>query len=169
MRIELTRRGDYAVRAMLALAAAEDSVLSVRRIAEDMAIPARFLPHVMQDLLAAGLVVARIGRMGGYRLARARETISLLEIITAIEGDARRQACVLRGGPCGSDGFCAVHRVFAEAQEGLLAPLARATLADVPAIGAGLENDPLGMRSAAAEQAEWPIAAPAPRANVTST
>ena len=144
MRIELTRRGDYAIRAMLALAAEDGALLSVRRIATQMAVPARFLPHVMQDLLAAGLVVARTGRTGGYRLARPKETISLLEIITAIEGDGRRQSCVLRGGPCGLDGFCAVHRVFTAAQEGLLAPLARATLADVPVIGPSGDVPPTG-------------------------
>ncbi|MBM4408330.1 MAG: transcriptional regulator, partial [Chloroflexi bacterium] len=54
MRLELTRRGDYAVRAMLALAAATaaDGPLSARRIASQMGIPARFVPHVLQDLVA---------------------------------------------------------------------------------------------------------------------
>ena len=134
MRLELTRRGDYAVRAMLALSAAGPGAppLSARRIAEQMAIPARFLPHVLADLVAAGLVTARTGRAGGYRLARPPAEISLLEVITAVEGDARRRACVLRGIPCGTDGFCAVHGVFMAAQDAMLDELARATLADVP-------------------------------------
>ena len=132
MRIELTRRGDYAVRAMLALAAAPGTVISARRIAEQMAIPVRFVPHVMTDLGAAGLVTARAGRTGGYRLARPAGEIHLLDVIEAVEPDSRRRACVLRGGPCGADGYCAVHRVFAQAQEALLQPLAAATLADVP-------------------------------------
>ena len=133
MRLELTRRGDYAVRAMLALAAGPDSrALSARRIAEQMAIPVRFVPHVLQDLVAAGLVTAQIGRLGGYRLARPASEISLLDVITAVEGDARRRACVLRGSPCGSEGHCAVHPVFMAAQDALLRELAAATLADVP-------------------------------------
>lgn len=134
MRLELTRRGDYAVRAMLALAAADaaDGPLSARRIASQMAIPARFVPHVLLDLAAAGLVVARTGRHGGYRLARPATEISLLDVIEAVEGDARRRSCVLRGGPCGLDGYCAVHAVFAAAQDALLEPLASANLADVP-------------------------------------
>ncbi|MBM4408950.1 MAG: Rrf2 family transcriptional regulator, partial [Chloroflexi bacterium] len=80
----------------------------------------------------AGLVTARTGRLGGYRLARPATDISLLDVIEAVEGDARRQSCVLRGGPCGLDGYCAVHRVFVAAQEAILEPLATATLADVP-------------------------------------
>ena len=51
MRIELTKRGDYAVRAMLALARApEGGVVSARRIADAMDIPVRFLPQVLGDL-----------------------------------------------------------------------------------------------------------------------
>jgi len=141
VKLELTRRGDYAVRAMLALAAADASdpaapPLSARRIAEQMAIPARFVPHVLQDLVAADLVTASIGRLGGYRLARRPVEISLLDVITAVEGDARRRACVLRGIPCGSAGYCAVHPVFMAAQDAMLEHLAGATLADVPLAGA---------------------------------
>lgn len=142
MKLELTRRGDYAVRAMLALAAADAGdgptapPLSARRIAEQMAIPNRFVPHVLQDLVAAELVTASIGRLGGYRLARPASEISLLDVITAVEGDARRRACVLRGIPCGSDGYCAVHPVFMAAQDAMLEHLAAATLADAPLAGA---------------------------------
>ena len=118
---------------MLALAAEPgEGPLSARRIAEKMAIPARFVPHVLADLVGAGLVTARTGRLGGYRLARPAGEISLLDVITAVEGDARRRTCVLRGIPCGADGFCAVHPVFGAAQDAMLETLAAATLADVP-------------------------------------
>jgi len=132
--MELTKRGDYGVRAMLALSRAPAGrLLSVRRIAEEMAIPVRFLPQVMGDLLAAGLVSAETGRTGGYRLTKPADQISLLDVVEAIEGDGRRQSCVLRGGPCGVNGFCDVHDVFFAAQDALLATLAGAPLARLPA------------------------------------
>lgn len=146
MRLELTRRGDYAVRAMLALAeprpdgADRNGWLSVRRIAERMAIPHRFLPQVMRDLANAGLVEAQTGRSGGYRLARPAAAISLLDVIEAVEGESRRQTCVLRGGPCGRDGYCAVHSVFFEAQEALLGHFERTSLADVAAVLPSLQG-----------------------------
>ena len=74
--------------------------LSVRRIAADQDIPVRFLPRVMADLVAAGIVEGRPGRTGGYRLARPASGISMLEVIEAVEGDSRRRTCVLRGGAC---------------------------------------------------------------------
>lgn len=130
MRLELTKRGDYAVRAMLALTRAEGAgPVSVRRIAEEMSIPVRFLPQVMGDLHRAGLVAASAGRSGGYRLARTAETVTLLHVIEAVEGESRRRTCVLRGGPCGRDGQCAVHAVFFAGQEAFLDVFATATLA----------------------------------------
>jgi Rrf2 family protein len=132
MRLELTHRADYAVRAILALAASPGGErLSARRIAESMAIPRRFLPHVMLDLARAGLVDGQKGRSGGYRLARTPASIRLLDVIEAVEGDGRRQMCVLRGGPCGRDGRCAVHDTFLAAQQAMLGQLAAATFADL--------------------------------------
>ena len=140
MRLELTRRGDYAVRAMLALARAEvasgepskgDGRLSVARIAASEAIPPPILPSVMRLLTSAGLVAAQTGRTGGYCLARRADRISLLEIIEAIEGDTRRRTCILRGGPCLANGQCSVHEVFSSAQEALRDSLATAMLARV--------------------------------------
>jgi Rrf2 family protein len=133
MRLELTRRGDYAVRAMLAIARAPGGRrLSVRRIAEEMAIPVRFLPQVMGHLVAGGLVEATTGRSGGYRLARPADSITLLDVIEAAEGNSRRRSCVLRGGPCSVEGICDVHEVFFAAQDAMLSTLASASLADLP-------------------------------------
>jgi Rrf2 family protein len=132
MRLQLTRRADYAIRAMLALARhGSDDLLTGRRIADEMAIPVRFLPQVMADLSRAALVDATTGRSGGYRLARAADRITLFDVVTAIEGDSRTTECVLRGGPCGRDGHCDVHEVFAGGQEALLDRLRQATLAGV--------------------------------------
>ncbi|HVA86177.1 MAG TPA: Rrf2 family transcriptional regulator [Candidatus Saccharimonadales bacterium] len=139
MRLELTRRGDYGVRAMVALAMVtqEDAGaiaprrLSVRQIAEAMGIPPAILPSVMHHLLRAGLVQAQEGRSGGYALARPTTSISLLDVIEAVEGDARPRTCVLRGGACRGSGHCAVHTVFVRAHEQLRGELGRAKLAEV--------------------------------------
>jgi Rrf2 family protein len=132
MRLELTKRGDYAVRAMIALTrGAGNGLLSARRISDAMGIPVRFLPQVLTDLQRAGFIEAAPGRAGGYRLCRDPEAVSLLDVIEAVEGDSRRVACVLRGGPCGRDGFCDVHHVFFEGQEALRGTFARSSLAEL--------------------------------------
>ena len=132
MRLELTRRGDYAVRAMLALARAEVAQMTGAQVAAATEIPPNLVPRVMGDLVRAGLVVNRRGRAGGYRLARDPAEVSLLDVVRAVEGDRRRRTCVLRGGPCGRDGsFCGVHDAFFRAQEAVLETLAEASLDEV--------------------------------------
>lgn len=145
MRVTLGMRGDYAVRAMLALATVEgqDRPASVRWIAERMAIPVRFLPHVMTDLSRAALVVGAPGRKGGYRLGRPASQISVLEVVDAVDPADEVPRCVLRGGPCRPDGRCAVHDVFAGATRALRASLSERSLAEIAVPGApGIELDP---------------------------
>lgn len=121
MRLELTKRADYAIRAVVALAAADPgNRLSVRRIAADQDIPVRFLAQVMADLVSAAIVEGRPGRSGGYRLARPSSEVGLLEVIEAVEGDSRRRGCVLRRGPCRVSATCDAHAVFAAGQADLL-------------------------------------------------
>jgi Rrf2 family protein len=131
MKLELTRRGDYAVRAMLTLARPGAGQLTSGALVEATAIPSSFLPQVMGDLVRAGLVENRRGRNGGYRLAQEARSISLLAIVEAVEGDGRRRTCVLRGGPCRRDGACDVHDAFYRAQEAVFGTLAGVSLADV--------------------------------------
>ena len=132
MRQDLTKRADYAIRTVLALArAAPGEPLSVRRVANEQRIPERFLSQVMRDLVRARLVEGTVGRSGGYRLAKPAMAISLLEVVEAVEGDSHRRVCVLRGGPCALDGVCDVHRVFAAAQDDVLGRLRATTVAAV--------------------------------------
>lgn len=132
MRLELTRRGDYAVRAMIALAASPAGEWSsVPRIALAMSIPERFLPRVMRDLARAGLVEARTGRSGGYRLARPASDVTLLDVIDAAEPPEDDRRCVLRGIPCGVDGRCVVHDAFSDARIAHRDRLAATTLASL--------------------------------------
>jgi Rrf2 family protein len=117
---------------MLSLAAHDgNGWLSVARISAAMDIPERFLPRVMTDLVRSGLVEGHLGRTGGYRLARPATSISLLEVIQAVEPDDGQRTCVLRGGPCDGDGTCTVHSVFTDARTAMLERLSTARLEDL--------------------------------------
>jgi len=131
MRLELSRRGDYAVRAMIALADEDGTALTADQIAGRTRVPRSYLAQVMADLSRGGLVEPRIGRLGGYRLSRPAEEISLLAVIDAIEGDTRRTTCVMRNAPCGADGRCTAHAAFSDAQEAWRAALGGSSLASV--------------------------------------
>jgi Rrf2 family protein len=139
MRVTLSLRGDYAVRAMLALAERERDaaggdadlapLLSAGRIATQMRIPLRFVAHVLADLVRAGLVAGSPGRHGGYRLAHPAAEIDLLQVVDAAEPKGGPPRCVLRGIPCDPAGRCAVHDAFSGATAAVRAELARTTIA----------------------------------------
>ena len=133
MRIELTRRGDYAVRAMVTLARTGVDKMTGGAIADATGIPASYVPQVMGDLVRGGLVTNIRGRTGGYRLGRPANEVTLLAVVEAVEGDGRRRTCVLRGGPCRGDarGPCDVHDAFYQAQEAVFGSLAGVSLADL--------------------------------------
>lgn len=142
MRVTLSLRGDYAVRAMLALAehtaamepdaeseAGAPKLLSAGQIAKRMRIPARFVAHVLADLRRAGLVIGSTGRTGGYRLALPPAKIDLLRIVDAAEPHEGAPRCVVRGIPCDPAGRCAVHDAFGGATAALRGELAHRSLA----------------------------------------
>lgn len=131
MRLELTRRGDYAIRAVIALARHAPEVVGAARLAEETGIPRRFVPQVMTEVVRSGIAEARLGRSGGYRLARPAGSLSVLDVVEAVEGDMGRRTCVLRNAPCGLDGTCDVHGVFMAAQDAFLEDLRRASIASL--------------------------------------
>lgn len=80
---------DYGMRAILYLAV-QDGTCSSKDIAEDMSIPRDYLIQLAQLLRNAGLIEARPGKHGGYRLAKEASEISVLEIMEALDDDAKR-------------------------------------------------------------------------------
>ncbi|MFN8519450.1 MAG: Rrf2 family transcriptional regulator [Chloroflexota bacterium] len=142
MRLELTRRGDYAIRAVIALARHAPDVVGAARIAEETGIPRRFVAQVMTEVVRSGIAETRLGRSGGYRMRRPASQVSVLDVVEAVEGDVGRHSCVLRNAPCGRGGTCDVHEVFLAAQDALLEELRRATIASLLRDGSELAAVP---------------------------
>ncbi len=130
MDLTLSRAGDYAVRAAIALAEGYEAGghLTIRAVAADMDLPRAYTPQVMGMLVRAGIAVSRPGRGGGFRLARSPSEITMLEVVEAAEGALANARCPLAGGPCRWDDACAVHPTWAAAAEAVRGALAGATL-----------------------------------------
>ena len=87
VRMRISARADYAVRAVVALARQEDgSPMSADAVARDRDIPYRFLESILVDLRRAGVVVSRRGASGGYVLARPADVISVADVMRAVDG-----------------------------------------------------------------------------------
>jgi Rrf2 family protein len=138
MDLTLTKRADYVVRAAISLARAFPRG-DFREVAEDMDLPLRYTPQIMNLLVRSGLAEARAGQRGGYRLLRAPEQISLLELVETGEGTLRPDRCTLRGGPCHWQDLCPLHSTWEETRHALAGVLAGRSLASIAAVDSLLE------------------------------
>ncbi len=84
--MQLKASTDYGIRAILYLAD-RGTTCSSKDIAQDMSIPRDYLIQLAQLLRNAGLIEARPGKHGGYRLAKDPTDISVLQIMSALDED----------------------------------------------------------------------------------
>lgn len=87
--MELSCKSEYALLALMALSDhfEDGQPLQIRQISADQKIPDRYLEQLLANLRHAGLVRSQRGAKGGYFIARAPWQITLLEVMTCIEGD----------------------------------------------------------------------------------
>src|SRR4051812_21015851 len=93
--MKLSVRGESALRALLVLGLNyDDKVVRIQTISDQQNIPKRFLEQILNDLKSGGFVSSRRGPVGGYRLARLPEEITLAAIVRHIEGALAPVSCV---------------------------------------------------------------------------
>ncbi len=114
----ISRKADYAIRAMICLARKTgEGVSLVRDISAEMDVPPALLAKILQDFSKLGLVSSQRGKGGGFQLGRPAKKISLLEIITAVDGPISINRCIIERGSCGREPFCTVHPVWKKIQQ----------------------------------------------------
>jgi Rrf2 family protein len=84
--VQISARGDYAVRAALSLASSYPELMSAQAVAEDQGMPKKFLEAVLADLRRAGVVRAQRGAEGGYTLSQPPRDITVGQILRAVDG-----------------------------------------------------------------------------------
>ena len=131
MKLKLSKRGDYVVRSALCLAASYDAPnpTKLRQISVEMGVPRTFVSQILGDLVQAGIATSFFGTNGGYRLTRAPEEITVLEIVEAGEGTLESDTCVLGDDPCQWESVCPMHETWSAATAAMRAELATTTLA----------------------------------------
>jgi Rrf2 family protein len=83
--MQIPAKADYAIRALLSLAASDVSV-SAEHLAQEQELPAKFLGAILSDLRRGGLVTSQRGPEGGFRLARSADDIMIADILRVVSG-----------------------------------------------------------------------------------
>ena len=84
--MRVSAKADYALRAVIELAAAGDGPVKGERVAQAQEIPLKFLENILGDLRHAGIVRSQRGVEGGYWLARPAQEITVADVVRAVEG-----------------------------------------------------------------------------------
>jgi len=84
--VRVSAKADYALRAVIELAAAGEGPVKGERIAQAQEIPLKFLENILGELRHAGIVRSQRGAEGGYWLARRAEEITVADVVRAVEG-----------------------------------------------------------------------------------
>ncbi len=101
-------KAEYGVRVMAHLADRNgDDPVALGAIAEAEGLPLAYLEHLMQRLRRADLVTSRRGARGGYALARAADTITMAEVVSALEGRIAPIECITSGIDADGEAVCA--------------------------------------------------------------
>jgi Rrf2 family protein len=139
--IQLTKRTEYGLIALVHMAEREGQCVSAREISERYLIPRRLLAEVLKDLCRADLIDSHRGASGGYSLALSPDQLPLSAVVSALEGRPLLTSCessTLDGsdipghpghsGECGLEARCPIRSPLHRLREGLWQLMQRTTL-----------------------------------------
>ena len=131
--LRLSKKADYALIAMKHLARKTSGApsTSAREIAELYDIPIELMAKVLQRLVRTGLLVSTQGTRGGYTLGRPSGTISVADIIQAIDGPVTVTACSTQKNDCEQYGKCNIRDPLWQIRERIVNALDTVTLAEM--------------------------------------
>jgi FeS assembly SUF system regulator len=128
--MRLSNLADYAVVLLAAAARAGSARLNASVLAETTGVPLPTVQKLVGRLALAGLIVSSRGTGGGFRLARSPESISLADIVEAVEGPIALTACVESGRQdCALDHHCQVKPHWGAVNDALKGALGSVSLA----------------------------------------
>jgi Rrf2 family protein len=136
--LQLTKRTEYGLIALVHMVDREGGFVSVREISEPDPVPR------LKDLCRASLVESQRGATGGYALARAAEVITLGEVVSALEGPPRLASCeslvVADEGECSLEPVCPIRSPLHRIREGIWHLMERTTLRSLVRPRAGVSE-----------------------------
>lgn len=142
--LKLSKKADYGLIALRHLALHYgDGACSAADIAGEYSVPAQLMAKVLQKLSHKGLVKSKHGSAGGYTLAKDPGQISVLDAISAVEGQQAIATCMTLHGECGQTSLCSVREPLHQLNESILKLLANMKISQM--------TGPQGPRNAVVE------------------
>jgi Rrf2 family protein len=128
--LPLPQTTEYALRAMLHIAARHPAPMRVVDLVDAVKAPANYLSKTLHQLARAGLLRSTRGPLGGFRLAEDPETVTLDRVIAVFAGSTE-QRCLLGHGRCGQNPRCTIHERWKPVAADMQAFFTTTTVADL--------------------------------------
>ncbi len=129
--MKLTPAAELAVRGVLVLADEYgQGPTTLAEVCRRRGLPREYLTKIFASLSRSGLITPIRGKGGGYVLARSPGSISLLEVIEAVEGPIALNFCQQDPPQCQQD-HCPVRPIWTDIQEYIRTKLGAHSLADL--------------------------------------
>ncbi len=126
----ISTKGRYGLRLLIDIALHQkEGVVNLKTIAERQGISVKYLWQVAHPLQAAGVLRVSRGAHGGFVLGKPPEEITLLDIVSILEGAPSLVECVGMKG-CGKTGVCAAHVLWCQLSQTLERAMKAVTLRD---------------------------------------
>ena len=139
--MKLSKRGEYALRALIDLGIATElgwPLLQISQLAAKERMPIKFLEQIFTQLKAAGYVKSTRGKLGGYSLAKKMDKIRFGAVIRLIDGPLAPIKCVSQTGyercTCPDEVHCGLRMLMLDVRNAIARILDRHTLADIVGI-----------------------------------
>lgn len=142
----LSQKAKYGLKALMYLVQHQErGGVPIGEIAQAEAIPRKFLDAILLELKKQGYLASRMGKSGGYWLAKAPATISVGEIIRTLDGPLAPIPCASRNAfqpcaDCTDVNACRIRRVMLEARDAIAAVLDNTSLAEMYGEGGTVHN-----------------------------
>lgn len=128
--LPLPQTTEYALRALLHIAARHPEPVRVVELAGVVKAPANYLSKTLHQLARAGLLQSTRGPLGGFRLTQDPTEVTLEEVIAVFTPTSGRR-CLLGHGACGQNPACTVHERWAPVSARMRQFFATTTVADL--------------------------------------
>ncbi len=139
--MKLSKKGEYALRALLDLAMAQDlgrTLVPLSALAEAQQMPATFLEQILVELRQAGILSSTRGKYGGYSLARPASEIHIGEVVRHIDGPLAPIGCAsvtaYERCACPDELHCGLRLIMVDVRNAISNVLDRYTLAQLAAV-----------------------------------
>lgn len=131
MTVIFSKKCELGLQAVLFLSAEPQKLFNAEAISKKLKVPKEFVSKVLQTLTDSKIVDSKKGKGGGFFLSKDPNTITLMDIVIAIDGLEVFHKCVLGFPNCSPDKPCPVHNTWGKLRDDTYTMLSKKTLAEL--------------------------------------